>query len=140
VIDGTLDRRRGEIADADRLVAQANEEYWDWHRGRGAVPLIRALRGRAEQLRQDELERTLRALRHLPPDDRAAIESLTRQLTAKLMHAPTARLREAAARGRDAEVAEIARYLFALEDDVGGGPADASVRNGRNNEGDHEHS
>jgi glutamyl-tRNA reductase len=134
VIDGTLDRRRGEIEHADSIVAQANDEYWEWHLGRGAVPLIRELRGRAEQVRQDELARALRSLRHLPQNDRAAIESLTRQLMAKLLHAPTARLREAAANGRDAEVAEIARYLFALDDEVGASSIDDAVQNGQRNE------
>jgi glutamyl-tRNA reductase len=134
VIDGTLDRRRGEIEHADSIVAQANDEYWEWHLGRGAVPLIRELRGRAEQVRQDELARALRSLRHLPQNDRAAIESLTRQLMAKLLHAPTARLREAAANGRDAEVAEIARYLFALDDEVGAGSIDDAVHHGQRNE------
>ena len=45
-----------------------------------------------------------------------AVEALTKQLLAKMLHAPMTRLREAAAEGRDAQVLEVARYLFALDD------------------------
>mgnify|MGYP006186915419 CR=1 FL=1 len=47
--------------------------------------------------------------------DQAAVENLTRQLLNKVLHAPTSRLREAAADGRESEITEAARYLFGLE-------------------------
>jgi glutamyl-tRNA reductase len=117
VVDGTLDRRRDAIAQAEQIVLAGVEDFWNWHRGRRAVPLIRELRGRAERVREVELERAFRTLGHLPPDDRAAVENLTRQLIAKLLHSPTARLRKAAEQGRDAEVVALARYLFALDEE-----------------------
>ncbi len=57
----------------------------------------------------------MRRLRHLAPEDQAAVEALTRQLLNKVLHAPTARLREAAAAGHALDVADAARYLFELD-------------------------
>jgi glutamyl-tRNA reductase len=94
-------------------------EFRAWYRGRDVVPLIRQLRGRAEELRDVETTRALRALSHLAPEDRAAVETLTRQLLNKVLHSPTARLREAAAEGREGEIAAAARYLFGLENGSG---------------------
>jgi glutamyl-tRNA reductase len=114
IVEGTLERRRSEIAIAESIVQEGIREFWAWYRGRNVVPLIRELRGRAEELREVETARVLRSLQHLSPTDHAAIENLTRQLLNKVLHSPTARLREAAADGRDGEIAEAARYLFGL--------------------------
>jgi glutamyl-tRNA reductase len=120
VVEGTLERRRSEISVAEHIVQDGIREFWAWYRGRNVVPLIRELRGRAEELRETETTRALRALRHLSPGDHAAIENLTRQLLNKVLHAPTARLREAAAGGREGDMAEAVRFLF----DLGNGAAE----------------
>jgi glutamyl-tRNA reductase len=120
VVEGTLERRRSEISVAEQIIADGISEFWGWYRSRNVVPLIRQLRGRAEELREAETARALRALQHLSPADQAAVEGLTRQLLNKVLHSPTARLREAAAEGREGDIAEAARYLFGLhasEDD-----------------------
>lgn len=116
VVEGTLERRRSEIAVAENIVQDGIREFWAWYRGRNVVPLIRELRGRVEEVREAETARALRALQHLSPGDQAAIENLTRQLLNKVLHSPTARLREAAANGREGDIAQAARYLFALGD------------------------
>ncbi|CAN5673968.1 glutamyl-tRNA reductase [soil metagenome] len=115
VVEGTLERRRSEIALAESIIGYGIHEFWAWYRGRSVVPLIRELRGRAEDLRETETARALRGLQHLSASDQAAIENLTRQLLNKVLHSPTARLREAAADGRDADIAGVARYLFGLD-------------------------
>jgi glutamyl-tRNA reductase len=79
------------------------------------VPTIRALRDHGERVRLEEVERALGRLRHLSDDDRAAVDALTRSLLNKLLHAPTARLRDAAGNGRGTGVLDTVRYLFELE-------------------------
>ncbi|HSJ07514.1 MAG TPA: glutamyl-tRNA reductase [Longimicrobiales bacterium] len=115
VVEGTLERRRSEVGVAEQIIREGIHEFWAWYRGRSVVPLIRQMRGNAEEVRELETSRALRALQHLDPADRAVVENLTRQLLNKVLHSPTARLREAAASGRDAEIAPAARYLFGLE-------------------------
>jgi len=115
IVDDNLERRQKEIPKAERIVLSAVQEFWAWHSARDAVPLIRELRGRAERVRAAEVERALRRLRHLPVEDQAAVEALTRQLLNKVLHAPTTRLREAASGTRALDVMDIARYLFELD-------------------------
>lgn len=119
VVEGNLERRRSEIELAESIIREGVADFRAWQRGRDVVPLIRQLRGRAEEVRDLETRRALRALRHLSPSDQAAVESLTRQLLNKVLHAPTTRLREAAAEGREADIAGAARYLFGLENGPG---------------------
>jgi glutamyl-tRNA reductase len=136
VVEGTLERRRSEIAIAENIIRDGIEDFSVWYRTRDVVPLIRELRGRAEGLREGETARALRSLDHLSPRDRAAVENLTRQIMNKVLHAPTARLRAAAAEGRAAEIGDAARYLFGLENGPESGNDDApAARVEHNDEG-----
>ncbi|SOD01732.1 glutamyl-tRNA reductase [bacterium JGI 053] len=115
IVDASLDRRRAELPAAEGIVAEGVEEFWGWYASLAVVPTIRALRDHGERVRQEEVERALGRLRHLSDDDRAAVDAMTRSLLNKLLHAPTARLREAAGNGRGTGVLDTVRYLFELD-------------------------
>lgn len=115
IVDGNLDRRRGESPAAEAIIAEGVEEYWSWYTGLAVVPTIRDLRARGEAVRRREVERALRRLEHLDADDREAVDHLTRSILNKLLHAPTVRLREAAGNGRGTGVLDFVRYLFELD-------------------------
>jgi glutamyl-tRNA reductase len=117
IVDDNLGRRRAQLPAAEALVDEAVEDYWQWYASLAVVPTIRALRDRGEAVRQAEVDRALARLAHLAPEDREAVEALTRALTNKLLHAPTARLRAAAGNGRGTAVLDTARYLFELDTD-----------------------
>jgi glutamyl-tRNA reductase len=114
MVEANLGRRRDELPRAEAIVSGAVDEYWSWYSALEVVPTIRALRARGETLRQAELERALRRLSHLAPEDRQAVEAFSRGLLNKLLHAPTVRLREAAGNGRGLSVLDSVRYLFEL--------------------------
>lgn len=118
IIDSNLDRRRAGLPAAEAIVAAGVEDFWSWYSGLAVVPTIRELRDRTEQFRRAEVERALRRLEHLAPEDRAAIDALTRTLTNKLLHGPTVRLRNAAGNGRGTAVVDTARYLFELDSEA----------------------
>ncbi|MBI4538689.1 MAG: glutamyl-tRNA reductase [Gemmatimonadetes bacterium] len=117
IVDDNIGRRREAIPAAEGIVAEGAEEFWSWYSSLEVVPVIRSLRERAERIRREELERMLGRLGHLDPEDRAAVEDLTRRLLNKLLHAPTVQLREGAANGRGAALVDAARRLFDLDSD-----------------------
>lgn len=118
IVDDSLDRRRAQLPAAEGIVAAGVDEFWAWYASLAVVPTIRALRDHGERVRQEETERALGRLRHLSDDDRAAVDALTRSLLNKLLHAPTARLRDAAGNGRGTGVLDTVRYLFELDHDT----------------------
>jgi len=81
----------------------------DW-RGRLAVPVIRALRVRSDELRQHQLTRALGKLGHLGARDREVVTALASSLTNAFLHEPTVALLASPER------ADAARELFRLED------------------------
>jgi len=115
IVGVNLDRRMAEVPRAEALITAGVEEFWAWYAALEVVPTIRDLREHTEQLRREEIERIFRRLQHLAPEDREAIDALTRSLLNKVLHTPTVRLREAAGNGRGTGVLDTVRYLFHLD-------------------------
>ena len=119
VVSANVERRRDELPTAEQLIAGEVNRFWDWVAGLAAVPVLSEMRARMELLRERELAGALRRLRHLSPEDRAAVEEFSRTLMNKFLHEPSVRLRAAAAEARGLGVVDTARYLFGLEQSEG---------------------
>jgi len=87
------DRSR-ESAAAEKIVAAEVEKYQEHLQTRDAVPAIVALQQSAESIRQAELARVAKRLGPLTPEQQAAIDALTKSLTAKLLHPQIVDLRK----------------------------------------------
>lgn len=108
--------RRGETIQAEQIVVEEQRRFEGWLVALRAVPTIRHLRSRAEDIRTRELERTAGRL-GLDPDQRQGVEALTRSIVNKLMHHPLARLRAESDREEGIAMLEAARSLFGLDFD-----------------------
>ena len=98
----------------EAIISEQLEGLQKWQRGQQAAPVIAQLRQKAEDIRQSELERTLRRLSNLAPGPRAHVEYFSRSLVNKLLHEPTLRLRMQASNGNAIEYLQTARHLFGL--------------------------
>ena len=87
------DRGR-EAAAAETIVSGEVDRYQERLQTLGAVPAIRALQENAEMIRLGELGRIETKLSNLTPEQREMVESLTRSLTAKLLHPQLTALRD----------------------------------------------
>jgi glutamyl-tRNA reductase len=87
------DRSR-ESAAAEKIVSSEVEKYREDLQTREAVPAIVALQQSAESLRQAELARAAKRLSGLTSEQQAAVDALTRSLTAKLLHPQIVDLRK----------------------------------------------
>jgi len=91
------DRSRESTA-AETIVTREVEFYLERMKSRDAVPAIVALQHSAEAVRQAELERINSRLATagaaLTPEQKSAVEALTRSLTAKLLHPQITALRK----------------------------------------------
>ncbi len=115
VVQAHRKRRQAAIEPIERMIAQEVEQFAGWMKERDAASLIGALRHRAEAIRAEELESTLRRLQLDDPDQEALVEQLTRRLMNKLLHQPTVRIKQWAGNGHGLRPDEIAD-LFGLDD------------------------
>ncbi len=94
VAASNLTSRSREAAEAESIVTAEVQRYHDRLQSLGAVPAIKALQEAAEQTRQAELQRAAKSLATLTPAQQQAVDSLTRTLTAKLLHPQLVALRD----------------------------------------------
>ncbi len=102
VAQANLADRAREAEAAESIVSREVDKYQQRQQSRDAVPAILALQQNAEAIRTAELERSQTKLAGLTPEQREAVEAMTRSLTAKLLHPQLVALREAA-RAKDLE-------------------------------------
>jgi glutamyl-tRNA reductase len=124
--DHALDARRAGVLGAEAIVEQELDRFDAWRATRSLVPTIKALRAHVRRTAIDALGDTLGS-RH---DGGAEVEQALERLVTHLLHAPTRRLRAAAAEGVGDRYAELARDLFGLQEDAGEGdpqPSQPSV-------------
>ncbi len=109
------------VAEAEGIAAEETAKFLSWWERMDVVPLITALRGRAEEIRRAEVDRTLRKLKkQWPTDGDSAIpdqlaphlEAMTSALVKKLLHDPTLHLKET----RDPWQQQVVRRLFNLDE------------------------
>lgn len=97
-------------AAAAELVEEGLEAHRAWLGARGSAHLVRALRDRAEERRQERVARYLRGRPDLDAGDAERVQLLTRRIVGDLLHEPLAALRA----DPDGTRAEAARWLFDL--------------------------
>jgi glutamyl-tRNA reductase len=113
-LDESLTARQAEVPAVEAIIAEEQDRLEEQLRQLCVKPLIVDMRRRAENIRQAELERTLRYLGDLDPQTLSHIRHFSHSLVNKLLHEPTIRLREAAGEERADEYEEAVRVLFDL--------------------------
>lgn len=104
-------------AEADRvrvIVGEEVERFGVESTSRQVAPLVAQLYALGESVRVAELERAQAKLASLDDDQRAAVESVTRGIVAKLLHLPSVRLKLDAGTSHGERNADAVRDLFDL--------------------------
>ena len=117
VIEEGRQRRVAAAGVAEGIIDQQVAEFMAWMRGRRVSSVIVRVRESAAAARDELLVKARRRLRSGEPADEV-IEYVARTLTNKLLHAPSAGIREAGRSDRQ-DVVEAARLLFGISDDDG---------------------
>ena len=89
ITEETLESRKEAATKVESIVDEEIARFSEWWHSLEAVELIRALRERAEVLREKELARAMKQLGDLDSEQSKVISALTRSLTSKLLHEPT---------------------------------------------------
>ncbi len=113
VIEENIRSREGAAREAENMVTTGVQDFLSQLRALDSVSVLKQFRNRAEQLRDLEAEKALRALRN-GADPETVVRSLARGLTNKLLHQPSVQVRKATAEGRT-EVTGWLRELHQLD-------------------------
>ncbi|MEQ8407293.1 MAG: glutamyl-tRNA reductase [Gammaproteobacteria bacterium] len=115
VIEDGQKSRAEAASEAESIIERGIADYRKHMRSLNAVSTLKAFRSKADAIREQELQRALKALEKGEAAD-AVLASLARGLTNKLIHSPSVQMKKATAEGRD-EVLQLTQELFELDDD-----------------------
>jgi glutamyl-tRNA reductase len=110
-----IEQRATEVDQVRSIITEEVERFSSEQAQRQAAPLVAQLREIVEEMRRSELERYGARLGDLNPQQRDAIDAITKRIAAKLLHTPSVRLREAAGTPQGERLAAAVRDLFNLD-------------------------
>jgi len=95
VVAANLKERQKEAKRAEGIIDEEIGQFFRWLASLDVVPTIVALRGRLEEIRKGELEKTFGSLKELDDKQRRSIEALTAAIVNKVLHQPITVLKQA---------------------------------------------
>lgn len=110
VVNQTLVQRSAALTAAQNIVEEEAQTFISWLESYRALPVLSTWREQADKLRDTELQRAMRRLSSLSPEDQHILEAFSRSLVNKILHNPTLRTKHAASQG------EGQRYAAMLQD------------------------
>lgn len=99
---------------AEAIVVEELAGFENWCQARNCVPVIRALRSKAEAICQEQVEQTIRRLGALTPEQQEAIESMGQAIIGKLLHEPIVFLKEPPEEISPEERSQLVENVFGL--------------------------
>jgi glutamyl-tRNA reductase len=117
VVASTHEARRGEAVRAEAIVEAEAMAFAKEREARAALPVMIGLRRRAAEIAAAEVARTLsRVGGKLDDRGRESVEAMAQAIVNKLLHLPTARLKQAASDG-DSALPGVVAELFGIQDE-----------------------
>ncbi len=106
--------RFGAVAEVEKLIEARLEEFALIGASREIGPVLEALYKSAENVRLEELAKFGPKLAGLEDRQKAAVEALTHQIVARLLHEPAVQIRRQAASGNLPRLLEDVKLIFDL--------------------------
>jgi glutamyl-tRNA reductase len=114
VADANRELRMHKAEDAEEIVEREVDVFRRRLVAQEAVPTIVELQERLEAIRSAEVEKCLRKIGPMSPEQRAAIEQLSTQMVNKILHYPILQLKEAEEPAERETLKKTIRKIFGL--------------------------
>jgi len=116
VVSANIKEREKEAENAMNFISQEVTKFNNWVGTLDAVPTIVEIRKKAENIRMQEIEKTLKKISHLSEDDKKLLRQMSSSMVNKILHKPTIKLKQKT-QSEDGHVyLKAIRHLFHLDD------------------------
>jgi len=116
VVSANIKEREKEAKNAMNFISQEVTKFNNWVGTLDAVPTIVEIRKKAESIRKQELEKTLKKISHLSEDEKQLLRQMSSSIINKILHKPTINLKQKT-QSEDGHVyLKAIRHLFHLDD------------------------
>ncbi len=120
IVASNKEQRAKETVKAQRFIDEAVVKFEKWQDSLAVVPTIKAINDKISTIVQDECDRTLAGMKHLPEKDVQAIRRMTKAIASKTIHDPIRFLRNTGDHRDDSLYLNVAQQLFNIKVDNGG--------------------
>ncbi len=107
--------REKEAQKAKKIIEEEIIKFRKWLKELEVHPTIRALMEKGERIRKKEVERTLKRLKELSPEEKEALEILTKSIVQKILIYPVEFLKKSY--HQDKRYIDIIQRIFKLDED-----------------------
>jgi glutamyl-tRNA reductase len=114
VVEANKKQREREAVWAEEIVQEEVQRTMRRLASRDLVPTIVALEDRLNAIREGEMERYNSRLGNLTPEQRQAVDALTRGIMNKILHGPITELKSGAGQPEQAALVRLVRKIFGL--------------------------
>jgi glutamyl-tRNA reductase len=114
VVEANKKEREREAVWAEEIVQREVQRTLKRLASRDVVPTIVALEERLNRIRTAEMERYQGRLANLTPEQRQAVEALTRGMMNKILHGPITELKSGAGEPESAALVRLIQKMFGL--------------------------
>jgi glutamyl-tRNA reductase len=114
VADENIKDREKEALKAETIVQEEVIKFVNWYHSLEVTPTIVALRKKFEEIRKRELEKTLSLHPNLSDKEKKSLEALTSAIINKILHSPSALLKQTNVEGTADLYLDTLRALFQL--------------------------
>ena len=116
VVSANMKEREKEAENAMNFINQEVTKFNNWIGSLDAVPTIVEIRNKAENIRNEELEKALKKIDNLSEPDKETLRLMSSSMVNKILHKPTIKLKEKT-QSEDGHVyLKAIRHLFHLDD------------------------
>ena len=116
VVSANMKEREKEAENAMNFINQEVTKFNNWIGSLDAVPTIVEIRNKAENIRNEELEKALKKIDTLSESDKEILRLMSSSMVNKILHKPTIKLKEKT-QSEDGHIyLKAIRHLFHLDD------------------------
>jgi len=115
VVEANKKQRAREAVWAEEIVQEEVQRTMRRLASRDLVPTIVALEDRLNAIRASEMERYAGRLGNLTPEQRQAVDALTRGIMNKILHGPITELKSGAGQPEQVALVSLVRKIFGLK-------------------------
>ena len=116
VVSANMKEREKEADNAMNFISQEVTKFNNWVGTLDAVPTIVEIRKKAENIRMQEIEKTLKKISYLSEDDKKLLRQMSSSIVSKILHKPTIKLKQKTQSEDGHLYLKAIRHLFHLDD------------------------
>lgn len=119
VVQNNKGSRLEEVSSVEEIITRELEHFLAWERSTEFAPTAAELVSKVDETREVELARIKKHLDAMTPEQRAAVDHLSRRLVSKILHTPLSRVKGLSDSKQGHLYLAVLRELFELDSEPG---------------------